>query len=203
VKPYRALWLCWAVAFVAIELTAALTTPEAAGTLSVTVWSVWFPTWWSRALLLVFWATVGVHFANRGRRWFSGGAAVALTGLPVALVIAWRERAMLGKVWRALKVVGVKAKAAGAWTLKRGPLVSSLLTGAALVIPGAGPVLKGLAGLVASQSGGAADPALVEAIGVAVNGALLLIGALRKVWALAGPLLALAPESDAPANPGK
>jgi hypothetical protein len=191
IRPtYRSLWVLWATVFLVIELTAAAMTPQASGTLSVTVWDAWFPTWWSRTALLVFWATVGVHFATRGRKWFSSGAAVAITGLPVAVLIVMREADMWRKILTGLKAVGSKLSGAGQWTLRRGPLVSSLLTGAALVFPQAAVVLRSAAGLVASQTGGAADQQLVEAIGVAFNGGLLLIGGLRKVWALARPMLA-------------
>jgi hypothetical protein len=193
-RSYRALWLCWAVAFVVIELTAAFTTPEAAGTLSVTVWDSWFPTWWSRALLLVFWATVGVHFANRGRRWFSGGAAVALTGLPVALAIAWRERAMLGKIGRGLKKAGGWLFKSKAWALSRGPLIGAAVLAAGSLWPPLKPFAEAIATSVAGPVG--VDPqttgVLVDAV-VKVIAAIVALGVVRKQVAAASK----------PATPGK
>ena len=104
---------------------------------------------------------------------------------------------LLSKVWGGIKNAGGVGKKLGTWVLRRGPLVASLLTGAALIFPQAGVVLKGAAALVASQSGGAADEALVEAIGIALNGALLLIGGLRKSWARIKPLLTPADQGAA------
>jgi hypothetical protein len=107
----------------------------------------------------------------------------------------------MGKFWQALRSIGGKiaggARAAGTWTMRRGPLVASVLTGAALVFPQAAGVLKLAAGAIATQTGGAADQELVEAIGVAINGAVLLIGAIRKAISLSKPLL------NPPATPGK
>ena len=107
----------------------------------------------------------------------------------------------LSAIWGGIKKVGGAGKSAGAWVLKRGPLVASVLTGAALVFPPAAGVLKGAAALVASQSGGAADQALVEALGIVINGAIMLFGGLRKSWALARPMLTPADTASTP--PGK
>jgi UPF0716 family protein affecting phage T7 exclusion len=105
----------------------------------------------------------------------------------------------VGKIKAILKKIAGGAKAAGTWTLRRGPLVASVLTGAALVFPQAAGVLRLAAGAVATQTGGAADQELVEAIGVAINGAVLLIGAIRKAISLSKPLL----NPPADAAPGK
>lgn len=80
-------------------------------------------------------------------------------------------------------------KSGGAWVLRRGPLIASGLTGLSLVFPQFAGVLKGAAGILAAQSGGAVDQQLVEAIGLIVNGVILTIGAVRKTITIAKPML--------------
>jgi hypothetical protein len=121
----------------------------------------------------------------------------------------------MGKVWTILKKVGSKLKggtvAAVKYGAKRAPLLSALLTGAALAFPAAGPVLGFLSALLAgnAQPGQVvADPALAGEFAKLLAGAPLLWGSLYKyallalkTWRAIKPLLT--PESDAPANPGK
>jgi hypothetical protein len=90
---YTVAWLAWLCLFLAIEIPAALR--EKAGTvktLSRHVWARWAPLWWQRALVIAFGVEVFVlHFATAGAYWWSGGGAVIALGVPVAVLIAWRE----------------------------------------------------------------------------------------------------------------
>jgi hypothetical protein len=90
---YTVAWLAWLCLFLAIEIPAAL--HEKAGTvktLSRHVWARWAPLWWQRALVIAFGVEVFVlHFATAGAFWWSGGGAVIALGVPVAVLIAWRE----------------------------------------------------------------------------------------------------------------
>lgn len=62
------------------------------------MWDRWAPDPVTRGVFLLFWTVVGIHFANRGSRWYSGGKAVSVTGAAVALVILRQElRKRLGK----------------------------------------------------------------------------------------------------------
>lgn len=184
VATYRRLWLLWIVAFLVIELTAVATTPQAAGTLSVTTWDVWFPNWWSMLILVAFLVTLILHFWFKGRRWWASGKAVAAMGLVPAAFIVWRNVDMLKKIWGGLKK-------AGSFIMRRGPLVSSAIAGAALVFPQAAPILNAIAGIVsANVPSAAANPEAIKAIGEVVGGLLLLIGSIRKSWSLLKPMLA-------------
>lgn len=113
-------WFVWIALFLVIELTGVALTPDAVGTLSVHVWGEWFPEPWARGVLLLFWLVVGVHFANRGRRWYADGRAVAITGALAGLVAlwhAWRERrqvvglsGLTDKIVRALALRWLRGK---------------------------------------------------------------------------------------------
>lgn len=187
------LWLAWILLFLAIELPAARREgPGTVRTLSRHVWARWAPRQWQRAFFMLFGFEVFVlHFGDASRHWWSGGWAVALTGLPVGVLITWREREMLKKVLSKLKVVGSWVKGGGSWVLRRGPLWSSLLTGAAIAFPAAGPVLQAVAGALGIISGapGVTDPEVVKAFGALCAGGMLVLGALRKFLKLARPLL--------------
>lgn len=192
-------WLVWSAAMLLDFAAAAVRRKR---TFSEHVWGRWFVEPWKRVVFLIFWQTCGVHFACAGRGWYASGYAVAITAAPVAALIAWREKAMWQRIWSALKTVGSKLKGAGSYVARRGPLVSALLTGAAVAFPQASVALKTAAAVLAASSGGTVDQAVVQSFGEVLAGGLLLFGALRKFWSLSKPLLKPSPEPP-PAVPAK
>lgn len=156
-RPGPALWSrawgVWIALFLVIELTGVALTPDAVGTLSVHVWGEWFPEPWARAVFLLFWTVVGVHFANRGRYWYANGRAVAITGALAGLVALWHERRRLvglGKLVSDVKLLRklLKARARLREAGKMGKLktvafalVGAVVTGAVAQITGACPDL--------------------------------------------------------------
>jgi len=177
-------WLLWSAALVLDFVAAAVRKHR---TLSEHIWGRWFVEPWKRALFLLFWLECGIHFAFAGQGWFASGWAVAATASPVAALVIWREQDMFGKIWNWIKGAG---SATGKFVLSHGPLWSSLLVGASVVVPGAAPILKSIAAAIAGMSGGSVDQGTVQSFGEVLSGALLLIGSLRKFWALLKPMLA-------------
>lgn len=94
-------------------------------------------------------------------------------------------KSLLSKLWCGLK-------GAGQWTLRRGPLWSALITGAAIAFPAAAPVLTAIGGALGMVTGApsVSDPEMGKAFGELLAGGLLFVGALRKFWKIAKPMLA-------------
>lgn len=185
-------WLIWGAAMLA-DIAAALVRKKR--TFSEHIWGRWFDAAWKRTVFLVFWATVGIHFAFAGQHWFASGGAVLVTAAPVAVLILWRERILMrkvfGAIWNGIKKAGGGLKSAGTFVLRRGPLVSALISGAAIAFPAAAPVLGTIGGLLSGATGGTAvtDPEVIKSFSELLAGGLLFIGSLRKFWALAKPLV--------------
>ncbi len=189
-------WLLWLLAFLCIELPAAASErgTSAVKTLSRHVWS-WLDTWWKVAIFLAFWVSLGLHLAPGIK---ASVVPVEVFGAALGFVIVWSafhapaEGGRVGWLKTFAGKVGGWLKGGGAWLLRRGPLWSSLLVGASVVIPGAAPILRALAAALAGASGGSVDQQTVEAFGAVISGALLLLGAVRKFWRIAKPVLVTA-----------
>jgi len=78
-------WLAWLVAFLAVEIPAALRKAKL-DTLSEHVSHVWFPRAWERGVLAVFMLTLTSHFVFT----WPGGLGIISTGAPVAAIIAFK-----------------------------------------------------------------------------------------------------------------
>lgn len=188
--------MAWLVVFLCVELPAAAkeSGTGAVKTLSRHVWK-WLDRWWKVGIFVAFWVSLGLHLIPQIK---ATVVPVAVFGAALGLVIAWSEffgssgpavegqvgwiKSVAGKVWGGLK-------GAGGWALKRGPLWSALLQGAAAVVPGAAGVLGIVAAAVAGASGGTVDQQTVALVSDLLTKGLLLIGAVRKFWALARPQL--------------
>lgn len=209
-------WLVWLAAFLVIEIPAAILTPDAVGTLSVHVWGRWFPEPWARGVFLLFWTVVGIHFANRGRRWYADGRAVAITGALAGLVALWHELRRrfavgdkddlgdaLGAPWyvrlglklgRGGIVKRIKGLFEGKPGLLRTVLALFVLTMATLPVlgPKVGQVVGAIGsylGLAAQAVGVPVDPqALADAFEAWWLATLALVALLRPVvrWVIAG-----------------
>jgi hypothetical protein len=147
-RPYA--WLLWLLAFLAVELPAALR--KTGGTLSEVSWFRWWPTKRLRAIPCAFLLLLTVHIFDGGQHWWSGGLAIVLTGTPVALSIVWAEWERRSKVsiWSDVKLL-LKLRAArerlreaakmGKLKTVAFALVGAVVTGAMAQITGACPDL--------------------------------------------------------------
>ncbi len=173
---WRYVWLGWLVLFLAFELPAAGCHTE--GTLSETTYWFWFPGH-SIVIVAAFLVILILHFVDRGKHWWSGGRAILASGVPVALVILWRE-GMLKKVWGGIKKLGAALFAGKGFIRSNGPWIASALMGLTGVWPAGAKVITIVAGLL----NGGQTPGMGEFskdVAEFVGYLLLTLGSGRKV----------------------
>ena len=85
-------WAAWLALFLVLELSAAVNA-EAGDTFSERIWN-WtgirprhLSRLWRVPIVGLFMAELTAHFATGGDRWWTGGLAVVLTGIPVGVVV--------------------------------------------------------------------------------------------------------------------
>jgi len=81
--PWRWLWIGWLVAFLLVEIPAAIRKAKL-DTLSETVWA-WFRGPWRRLVLAAFMVALTCHFVFGASAWW------LLTAVPLVGVIVWAE----------------------------------------------------------------------------------------------------------------
>lgn len=206
-------WLLWLLAFLAVELPAALR--KTGGTLSEVSWLRWWPTKRLRAIPCAFLLLLTVHIFDGGQHWWSGGLAIVLTGTPVVLSIAWAElRRSKVSIWSDVKLL-LKLRAArerlreaakmGKLKTVAFALVGAVVTGAVAQITGACPDLlsalpaismagigSGITYLMRKPLQGAKTKALLMGAGAIVIGSFVQQinsvcgdGFTDKIWSLA------------------
>ncbi len=174
-------WLLWLLAFLAVELPAAIR--KTGGTLSETVWSRWFPTKARRLVPCTFLLVLAVHFFDGGAHAWSGGLVVALSGAPVTFMVLWAERrsgvGLIGDVKAVLRLKAARDRLREAGKMGKLKTVVFALAGAVLTA-------------VVAQVTGACPSLLAEgpAIVMAGAGGLLSYWSRKPLTAAAGKAVA-------------
>ena len=206
------LWLIWLGAFLAIELPSAI--KRTGGTLSEVVWGRWLPTKKRRLFVVQFLAVLSVHLYDGGKHMWSGGGAIASSGVVLALAVLYAEliekRSAMGLTdkmvqWFALRWIKEKAGA----SRKEGGIMKFLDGWKSLILV-LGFVAAGLYGLATGSDVTMLVKGVFGAIGwdaasikVGTELATVIVPLLWAIWAAGSKLYKVYKQVKAGASPSE